>query len=45
MKNEQLDHISNVMLKRHCNFTKIVQLLFSNARKTENLLEFDFGKF
>ena len=45
MENKQIDHISNIMSKCQCNFMKTVQLLISNARKTENLLEFEFDKF
>ena len=45
MKNKQIDHISNIMSKCQCNFMKAVQLLISNAKKAENLLEFEFDKF
>ena len=45
MKNKQIDHISNLTSKRQGIFTENFTLLFSNAGKTGNVPEFEFGKF
>ena len=45
MKSKQTDHISEIILKRHCVFTENFTIFFSNAGKTGNVQEFKFDKF
>ena len=44
MKNNRIDHISNIMSKRHDIFTKNITIFFSNAGKPVKVLEFEFDK-
>ena len=45
MKNKRIDDISKRMTKRPSIFTENFPIIFSNAEKTENVPEFEFGKF
>ena len=45
MKNKRIDHISKIMSTRHSIFTENFPMFFSNAGKTEDVLEFEFHKF
>ena len=45
MKIKLIDHISKIMSKRHGIFSENFPIYFSNARKTEDVLEFEFDKF
>ena len=43
IKNKQIDHINKIMSKRHDIFTETFTISFSNAGKTVNVPEFEFG--
>ena len=43
MRNKRIDHISNIMPKRHGIFTENLHF-FSSAGKTRNVPEFEFDK-
>ena len=45
MKNKLIDQISKIMSKRHCIFTENFISFFSNAGKTRNVPELEFGRF
>ena len=45
MKSKWIDHISKIMSKCHDIFTENFTIIFSNAGKTVNVLEFEFDKF
>ena len=44
MRNKRIDHISNIMSKRHGIFTGNFIIFFSSAEKAGNVLEFKFYK-
>ena len=44
MKNKQIDHISNIMSKRHGILTGNFAIFFSSAGKARNVPDFEFDK-
>ena len=44
IKNKRIDHISNIISKRHGILTESVIIFFSSARKTVNVPEFELDK-